>query len=309
MPARIVVTGAFSYTGAAVAAELLRRGLRVHTLTNRRPPAVEARITSAALRFEPDHLDRQLSGADAFVNTYWVRFPHAGETFETAVRNSRMLVEAARRAGVRRFVHVSVSNADARSSLGYYAGKARVEEAVRGSGLSFAIVRPTLIVGPGDVLTNNIAWFLRRSPAFLLPDGGMYRLQPVTLADTARLIADAAVGSGPAEFDAAGPEILTFRDYVALISRACGLRRVPIGAADSTALAVLRLAGVFLRDTVLTREELAGLKEERLLSHAPPTGRESVREWLLAHGRGLGRSYVNDLRRHFGAGRADPVAP
>src|SRR5262245_3245262 len=122
---RVVVTGAFSYTGAAVARELLRRGHQVHSLTNRRPPPA-ARVSSAPLQFDPEYLQRQLSGAHAFVNTYWVRLPHGGQSFASAVANSKVLIDAAAAAGVPRLVHVSVSNAQAGANLGYYAGKAQV---------------------------------------------------------------------------------------------------------------------------------------------------------------------------------------
>lgn len=300
---RVVLTGAFSYTGAAVAAELLRRGRQVHTLTNRVAPRGATAISAAPLRFEPDHLERQLDGADALINTFWVRLPHADQTFANAVERSRVLLEAAARAGVRRIVHVSVSNAAAGTNLGYYRGKAEVEAALRELGVSFAIVRPTLVVGPDDVLTNNIAWFLRRFPLFLLPDRGAYRIQPVTLADTARIICDALEGPDGQELDAAGPEVLTFGEYVRLLARACGVRRAIVSVPGWLSLALLRLVGLVLGDVVLTREELAGLQQELLISHAPPTGKESVRDWLVQNGQALGRGYVNDLRRHFESGR------
>jgi NADH dehydrogenase len=303
---RVVLTGAFSYTGAAVAAELLRRGHAVHTLTNRAPPSGTP-ITAAPLRFEPDHLGQELAGADAFINTFWVRLPHAGQTFETAVEYSRLLLEAAARAGVGRLVHVSVSNAAAGTNLGYYRGKAEVEQALAGLGVSHAIVRPTLVVGPGDVLTNNIAWFLRRFPVFLLPDRGRYRLQPITLADTARVICDALEGPDGLEVDAAGPETLTFGEYVRLLARVCGVRRWIVSVPGWLSLALLRVVGLALRDVVLTREELLGLEQELLISHDAPTGQESVRDWLLENGSNLGRRYVNDVRRHFTTGRQQSV--
>jgi len=304
---RVVLTGAFSYTGAAVAAELLRRGRQVHTLTNRVAPRGAAAISAAPLRFEPEHLERQLAGADALINTFWVRLPHAGQTFASAVARSRLLLEAAARAKVRRIVHVSVSNAAAGANLGYYCGKAEVEASLRELSVSSAIVRPTLVVGPDDVLTNNIAWFLRRFPLFLLPGRGSYRIQPVTLTDTARIICDALAGPDGQELDAAGPEVLTFDEYLRLLARACGVRRAIVSVPGWLSLALLRLIGLALGDVVLTREELAGLQQELLISHAPPTGRESVRDWLVQNGPALGRGYVNDLQRHFKRGRDQPV--
>jgi uncharacterized protein YbjT (DUF2867 family) len=305
---RVVLTGAFSYTGAAVARELSLRGHAVHTLTNRQRPGDEsAPISVAPLRFDPAHLERELAGADALINTYWVRLPHAGQSFESAVERSALLLRAAAAAAVGRIVHVSVSNAAAGDTLGYYRGKARVEEVLRGLGVSHAIVRPTLVVGPADVLTNNIAWFLRRFPLFPLPDGGRYRLQPVTLTDTARIISDALDGPDGLELDAAGPDVLTFGEYVRLVARACGVRRWMVPTPGWLSLALLRLVGLLLRDVVLTREELLGLEQELLLSRSPATGGESVRDWLAAHGASLGRSYVNDLRRHFTTQRGRPV--
>ncbi|HBL16787.1 MAG TPA: epimerase [Elusimicrobia bacterium] len=306
MGGRIVVTGGFSYIGSAVAAECLRRGFSVHTLTNRRPPD-GTRLTRSELRFDPEYLAKELAGATAFINTYWIRFPWAGLGFPAAVRNSAMLIDASARARVGRIVHVSVSNAPGADDLDYYAGKAAVERLVRNAGIAYAIVKPTLVVGPADVLTNNIAWLLRRFPVFLLPEGGSYRLQPVTLPDAARLIVEAALETRNLEADAAGPEVFTFAGYVRQIAAACGLRRVFLPAPNPVVLGALGLLGLMLRDRVLTRDELVGLQREMLFSKTPALGRESVSAWLRASGQELGRRYVNDLDRHFRSGALDPI--
>lgn len=293
-----VVTGAFRNTGAAVSTELVRRGWSIRTLTNRAPPDVGA-IGSWPLRFELELLGRALAGADAFVNTYWVRFPRADVTFETAVRNSRLLVQAARAAGVARFVQVGVSNSSEKDPLGYFRGKAAVDRFVRESGLSYAIVRPTLIVGEKDVLTHNIAWFLRWFPVFALPAGGGYRLQPVLLTDVSRIISDAVERADSFEVDAAGPEVVTFGEYVRRLALAIGVRRRYVAMPAGAILGALRVTGALLRDTVLTSEELEGLRRDLLVSHSAPLGRSSVFEWLSAHATALGRVYVNDTRTRF----------
>ncbi|MBI5244917.1 MAG: NAD(P)H-binding protein [Elusimicrobia bacterium] len=306
MTGRIVVTGSFSYIGAAVSAELLRRGFVVHTLRNRRPPAGTT-ITHAPLRFDPDHLLRELTDAAAFINTYWIRFPWVGRGFSDAARDCATLIEAAAHARVGRIVHVSVSNASEASGLEYYSAKSEVERLVRSAGPNYAIVRPTLVVGPADVLTNNIAWLLRRFPFFLLPGGGAYRLQPVTLEDAARLVVDAALEAGNLEEDAAGPEIFTFAEYVRQVASACGLRRLFLPAPDPIVLSALGLLKPFLRDIVLTRDELAGLQQELLVSRKPALGRKSVSAWIQANGSKLGREYVNDLDRHFRSDAKKPI--
>ncbi len=304
---RAVITGAFSFTGAAVARELSHRGWTIHTLTNRRPPPGTDHITSSPLSFDPAYLEKTFAHADVFVNTYWVRLPWDGQSFETAINHSKILIDAASQAGVRRFVHVSVSNARSNSNLGYYHGKAEVEAALQSSNLSYAIVCPTLIVGPTDVLTNNIAWFLRRFPFFLVSNGGGYRLQPITLADTARIVADQAESLGITRVDAAGPEVMTFTDYVRTVAKACRVTRPIIGVPRPVALAALGLVQRILRDVVLTKEELLGLEQEGLLSREAPLGKESVVDWLMANGGSLGRQYANDLQRHFREGSRAPV--
>jgi NADH dehydrogenase len=309
MSKRAVITGAFSFTGAAVAAELVRRGWKVHTLTNRTRPPEAGEITSSHLTFDPPYLLEQLQSADLFINTYWVRIPWKGTTFQTGIVNSKLLVDAAVKAKVPRFVHVSVSRAEKGRNLGYYRGKYEVEDFITRSGLSYGIVCPTLALGPNDVLTNNIAWFLRRFPFFPVPQGGHYRLQPVTLSDMGRIIADAAESRENLKVDAAGPDTLTYRDFLLLVAWACGVKPVFIDAPNWAALAGIRLVEPFVGDVILTSEELLGLEQELLCSDQPPLGKESVVEWLHQNGDRLGRVYANDIKRHFGSDAAKPVIP
>jgi NADH dehydrogenase len=237
---------------------------------------------------------------DLFINTYWIRIPWGGQTFDTAVHNSKLLLGAAKEAGVARVVHVSVSNAALGTNLGYYAGKNRVESYIRAELDNYAIVRPTLVVGPNDVLSNNIAWFLRHFSFFPVPDGGGCRMQPITLADTARIIVEAGESQENQQIDAAGPDIMSFREYLLLLQTACGVRRWMPAVPGWLALLILKPIEVLLRDIVLTKEELLGLEQELLVSKQAPLGTAHVDEWLMANGSAMGRTYVNDLRRHFG---------
>jgi NADH dehydrogenase len=296
-----VVTGAFSFTGSAVARSLIARGYRVRTLTNRREPLFDPgeAIETHPLQFEDRHaLAAAMTGADIFVNTYWVRYPYVGVGFDKAVENSNALCRAAAEAGVRRQVLVSVSNPSLDSPLAYYRGKAQAEEGLKALGVSYAIVRPTLIVGPKDILTANIGWFLRRFPLFLMPGDGAYRLEPVTLEDTGEIVADAALADGDMTVDAAGPEVYTFADFASTVAGAMGVRRPVLRVPPWFAVAVLRLVGFAVGEVILSREELEELRTELLLSHEPPRGQQSVRAWLNQHGNEIGRSYVSEFERH-----------
>src|SRR2546423_3658456 len=234
-----IVTGAFSYSGRFVAAELLERGRAVRTLTNHPKPddPLAPRIATHPLNFEDsDGLLAVLKGADTLYNTYWVRAPHGSLTHAVAIDNTKRLIEVARRAGIRRFVHTSIANPTA-STLSYYRGKAELEAAVRSSGLSYAIVRPTLLFGEGDVLINNIAWLLRHLPVFAIPGNGRYRLQPMHVKDHAGLLVE--VGSQPADVvvDSAGPEIFTFDQLVDLLRRVLNIRTVVVHLPPALAMA------------------------------------------------------------------------
>ena len=297
-----VVTGAFSYTGRAIAEVLLSRGRSVRTLTRRDAPAdpLAARIENSELQFRDERgLREALAGANTLYNTYWVRFAHGETTFERAVSNTRVLLRAARDAGVRRVVHVSVTKPSLDSPLPYFRGKAQCETDVRSSGLSYAVVRPTLVFGPRDILVNNIAWGLRRTPVFPIAGDGSYRVQPVSVEDVASLCADAGAVEDDIVLDAAGPETLSFRDLVELVATAVGRRVRITHVSPRVVLTLARLTGALRRDVLLTREELAGLQAELLVSDQPPLGRSGFRSWVATNGESLGRGYVSELARNF----------
>jgi len=289
-----VVTGAFSYTGRHIAEELLARERKVRTLT-RRPPdpshALADRVEVAPLAFDGS-LAEVLRGVDTVYNTYWVRFERGSTTFERAVA-------AAKGAGVRRVVHVSVANPDAASPFPYFGGKARTEEALRISGVSHAIVRPTLVFGAHDILVNNIAWGLRHVPVFLIPGDGRYEVQPVSVRDTARICVDAGAREDDVTLDAAGPDRWTYEGFVRLIARVVGARAWIRRSPTSVALAAARGAGLLLRDVVVTRDELRALEAGLLVSHEPPLGRELFEAWLVENADVLGRRYTSELTRNF----------
>ncbi len=294
------VTGAFSYTGRHIAEALLDRGRRVRTLTRRPHPEhpLASRIEAAPLAF--DHgLAARLEGADTLYNTYWIRFEHGSSTFARAVDNTARLVDAADRAGVRRIVHVSVSNPDPASPFPYFRGKAETEALVRDSGLSYAIVRPTLVFGPEDILVSNIAWGLRHVPLFLVPGGGGYPVQPVSVRDTAAICVDAGAREGSETIDAAGPAVWSFEELVRLIARAVRSRAWITRAPPTVALAAARVAGFALGDVLLTDDELGALMAGLLVSHEPARGKDRLDDWLTGHGNALGRRYTSELKRNF----------
>jgi len=285
------VTGVFSYTGRAIAEELLARGEAVRSLSRRDAPddPLRARVEVVPLTFD----DAPLADVHTLYNTYWIRFERGGSTFDRAVENTIALFRAAAYAGVERIVQVSVSNPERARDLPYFAGKLRVEEWLAASGIPHAIVRPTLVFGPEDILVNNIAWILRRVPVFVVPRGD-YGVQPVSVGDVARVCVEAE-----GTVDAAGPERLSFFELVDLVRSAVGSRSRIVRGSPTLTLALVRAANLVLRDVVLTREELAGLRRSLLTSDAPPLGRDGFAAWVEQNGHVLGRRYVSELARNF----------
>ncbi|TMG14015.1 MAG: NAD-dependent epimerase/dehydratase family protein [Chloroflexi bacterium] len=297
-----VVTGAFSFTGRFIARRLLAEERRVKTLTNHPQRAGAEDITAevAPLQFaDRAALVESLRGADVLYNTYWVRFRHGRVRFGDAVANTRILVGAARDAGVRKVVHISVSNPSVDSPLDYYAGKARAENAVRESGLQWAIVRPTLIFGAGNILINNIAWLLRRLPVFGIPGRGDYRLQPVAGEDVAEIATWAAAQGGNVTVDAAGPDIIYYSEMVESIAIAVGRHPRFVYISPRNAVRAAGIIGRLVRDVTLNEPELQGLMQELLVSREKPRGTRRLDNWLLSNADGIGRSYASELERHW----------
>jgi NADH dehydrogenase len=298
------VTGAFSFSGRVIARRLLERGFSVRTLTNRRPDANAPALPAFPLQFDDrEALVESLQGVDTLYNTYWIRFPYGELTFGRAVANSLALLEAAKEAGVGRVVHLSIANLALAAELPYYQGKARVEQAIAASGLAHAFIRPTVMFGSSDsltdVLVNNVAWFLRRLPLVAVPGPGSYGIQPVSVEDIADLSVEAGLAEGNVALDAAGPEIFTFEELVRLIGAAIGHPRRCLHLPPGLLYGLLRLLQPALDDIVLTREEVSGLMAGLLVSHEEARGKVAFSAWLRTSASTLGRRYASELARHY----------
>ncbi len=232
-------------------------------------------------------------------NTYWIRFPYGEQTYEQAVANTRTLFRAAQAAGVRRIVHVSITNPDPTSPFPYFRGKALLEEALRESGLSYAIIRPTVIFGREDILINNIAWLLRHFPLFPLFGSATYRLQPIYVEEMADLAVNVAQHSESLIIDAAGPDIFTFEELVRLIAYVLHRRVWLLHVSSGLAFGLAKLIEPFVGDVLITREEINGLMADLLVSSEPPTGGVHLADWLEQNADQVGRRYASELQRHY----------
>ena len=295
------MTGAFSYSGKYITRRLLERGEEVITLTGHpdRPDPFGGRVKAFPLDFNETTMTSSLQGVDVLVNTYWVRFDKEDNTQPRAVENTRKLISAAKSAGVERIVHISIANPSAASPLPYYWGKAANEKAVIESGLSYAILRPTVLIGTEDILINNIAYFLRRFPFFLIPGDGSYRIQPVYVEDLADLAVEGVYRKDNYIVDAVGPDSYTFKDFVRLIGETIGARRLLISVPPRLALLAAQVISLFVGDVVLTPEEVRGLMANLLVSRDPASGKTAFRDWLEQNKNTVGTQYASEIQRHY----------
>jgi NADH dehydrogenase len=296
------VTGAASYTGKYITRRLLAQGVNVLNLTNHpaRESEFSSQIRSLPYDFDrPQILEGHLDGVEVLYNTYWVRFDHGPATFAGAVRNTQTLIQAARRAGVRRLVHVSITNPSLDSPLPYFQGKARLEEEIRQSGLSYTILRPTVLFGLEDILINNIAFLLRKFPLFAIPGDGKYRLQPVYVDDFAGLAVQAGFSQDDCVMDAVGPNIFTYNELVDLIASKIGRRPPIVHLSPGLAISMAELLGFWYRDVVITRQEYRGLSADLLVSKHPSTASTGLADWLSENASKIGRSYASEIERHY----------
>jgi len=295
-----VVTGALGYSGSYIARKLIEKGHRVVTLSNsaarsgRTVPDIEIKPFDFD---DPDRLAESLRGVEVLYNTYWVRFNHKLFKHADAVKNTLTLFGAAKRAGVERIVHISITNPSKDSHLEYFREKAHLEEALKATGISYAILRPAVIFGGEDILINNIAWFVRRFPVFGVFGSGRYRLQPIYVDDLAGLAVEHGELRDNVTVDAIGPETFTYRELVEDIGEILGKKRPVISISPSVGFAVARIAGALLNDVIITREEIDGLMEDLLYVDARPAGTTRLTGWASENAHTLGLHYHSELAR------------
>ena len=299
------VTGATGYTGRYITHLLLEQGHRVQSITghpDRHNPFGD-QVPLHPFNFDqPDLLAKTLAGTDTLFNTYWIRVNYGGRTHEQCVEHTKVMFEAALAAGVRRIVHISITNADANSDLPYFRGKGQLEDNLRNLGISYAILRPTVLYSVEDILLNNIAWTVRKFPIVPLPGSGKYGIQPVFVEDLAKLAVDAAASDDNVEMDAVGPEVFTYAEMVKLVRNKTEARCWVVPAPKPLTHLAGRVLGWMLKDIVLTNDEIKGLSRGLLVSHSddPAPAPTKLTEWLDHNAPQLGTKYANEVSRHYG---------
>lgn len=297
-----VVTGAFGFTGRFIASQLIAENLLVVNMTNHpeRQDPFNGKVKCIPFNFDrPAQMVENFKSVDTVYNTYWVRFNRVRTTFGQAVANVQNMIRAAAEAGVRRFVHISISNPDEHSTSDYFKGKAIMERTLAESGLSYAIIRPTVLFGDNGILFNNIAWLLRRFPVLGVPGNGEYRLQPVYAPDVAELAIKCARLDRNITVDAAGPETFTYKELVYMLRSAVRSRCIIMHSTKMmsylASLPINRIVG----DVLITREEIDKLMLDKLCVTGPPLCKTRFSAWVEDNAHVLGTKYFSEVKMHF----------
>ena len=232
----VAVMGATGFVGRHVVPYLAARGHRVRAASRdaERLPGWGDAVTAHAADVETgEGLAETLRGAEAMVHLVAIPREHGGRTFEEVnVRGVRRALAAARQAGVRRVVHLSVLGAAEDPKLRYLHSKWRGEQLVRDSGMEWVILRPSLLFGEGDGFFNlvkvTLTWW---SPGIVaIPGDGSSRFQPLSVEDLALAVERCLIEADRAGsvYEIGGPDYLTYRQIVERVMEVTGKRRLKL---------------------------------------------------------------------------------
>ena len=297
---KIAVTGAFGYSGKYITQKLFEKGYKVKTLTNspHKKNPFENKIEVVPLSFENrDLLKENLSDINVLINTYWVRFNHRNFNHNQAVDNTKILFDAAKEAGVKKIIHISITNPDEHSDLEYFKGKGILENYLKEIMPAYAIIRPAVLFGKEDILINNIAWMIRHFPITGIFDKGDYKLQPIHVEDFADIIIQQIENPDNMTINAIGPETFTYKELVSSIMKNIGIRKRIINTSPQLAYYVGKFVSFLKKDVTITKEEIKGLMQNLLYVNEEPKGKIKLTDWVKENKNTLGKKYANELLR------------
>ena len=294
-PGVVVVAGGTGFVGGAIARELRRRGRTVVVLSSRGETARgelpdDIEIRQADVRTGAG-LAEALKGVDELVISLAfpgspIERPKVGATFmEVDAAGTERLVAAAQAARVSRLVYMSGAGAAPNASRHWFRAKWRAEEAVRGAGLTWTIIRPTWIYGPGDVALNRFLGFGRLLPFVPMTSFGRQALAPVFIDDAAKLAADSLEADAAANqlSELGGPETMSMREIIRRTLRVAGLRR-PIMPAPAALMRLLAYPMQLLPNPLLTPDAVIFINQPATVDLAPLQARMPRRLTPLEEG-------------------------
>jgi uncharacterized protein YbjT (DUF2867 family) len=271
---RIFLTGASGYVGHVVAKTLIHEGHEVVALhrNGSERPLADGNLTRVVGDItDPDSLKGKIDGCDAVVHLVGIirESPKKGITMQRIhADGTKHVIEEAKRAGIRRFLHMSALGAREQAISAYHRSKWQGEEYVRQAGFDYTIFQPSVIFGkggPGPNFLQQLADLIRKAPIVPVIGDGGFRLQPVSLQNVAQGFSQAlkrpqTIGN---VYEVCGPEPLTYRQILEYIADYLGKRlrtmTVPVSLMTRLVPLLQHLPGF-----PLTEDQLQMLLEENI---------------------------------------------
>jgi NADH dehydrogenase len=291
----IVVSGGTGFVGSSIVEELLNRGEPVAVL-GRSESKIRERfgdraIPKAADVRNPSSLADAFRGADVVINA--VQFPNSpienkrrGWTFEDIdYKGTRNQVDAAKTAGVLRFVYLSGVGAAPDSPYHWFRFKWQAEQYLAQSGLEWVAIRPTWIFGPGDHSLNRLVGFARLLPFVPMFGSGKQAMQPVFLDDVGRVVADAARSPQAANqvLELGGPQVMSMDDVLNTALDVMGKKRPILHQPVALGKAIGAVAS-FLPSPPLTPDAVEFIRQPAVADNRAVEQTLHPRLWSLREG-------------------------
>lgn len=277
----VTVFGGSGFVGAQIVRALAKKGLRVRVAVRNPGRGYKLRMLGDVGQIEvvqanirvPQTLARALDGAQAAVNAVGQAHETGAQSFVGVhVDGARAVAEAAKAAGITRFVQLSGLGADANAETPYARARGQGEAAVREVLPSAVLIRPSAVFGQDDVFFNRLGVLASLSPIMPLIGGGQKRIQPVFVGDVAAAVAAAVADprSAGKTYELGGPAVYSYEDLFRLVlaetKRKRPLLPMPVGIAN-----VLGGLGEVMGKIVplappITRDQVALLTNDNVVS-------------------------------------------
>jgi uncharacterized protein YbjT (DUF2867 family) len=270
---RVTVFGGTGFVGRRVVRHLSDSTATV-CIASRHPARAEADNVEQIVADAHDErsVEAAVAGADGVVNAISLYVEHGGDTFHSVhVEAAARIARVARRAGIKRFVHLSGIGADAASPSPYIRNRGEGEAAVQAAFPGAVVIRPAVMFAPDDAFLTTILGLLRTLPAYPLFGDGRTRLQPVYVDDVAAAIAQILRQTQRPYpiYELAGPRVYSYEELLRIIAGAAGLRPVLVRIPFAFWNAVAGLAEI-LPHPPLTRNQLELMQIDTTASDSRP---------------------------------------
>jgi uncharacterized protein YbjT (DUF2867 family) len=283
----IVITGATGFVGEEVVKQARAMGYPVRVIV-REPERAQwlvdrygVELFHGNVLFAPA-IEGAMQGANCVIHLVGIIHERKENTFErTHVQATKNVIDEAKKASVKRFVHMSALGVRENARSRYHQTKWAGEELVRKSGLAWTIFRPSFIYGPKDKSINMFAQLIRRLPFIPVLGAGNTKIQPISVENVAKAFVaairnDESVGK---TYDLCGPEAFTWNEMYDKLQVILGTRKKKL----HLPLPIARIqAGLFeklLTNPPFTRDQLLMLQEDNVGDPKP-----AVRDFVLEQG-------------------------